>query len=51
MSRDKLTPDELDQLEWLVEHNEIDHITEEMRALIEKYWPWLLGRLPPRVLH
>jgi hypothetical protein len=51
MSRHKLTPEELDQLEWLVEHREIDDITEEMRALIEKHWPWLLDRLPPRVLH
>ena len=51
MSRDTLIPDELDQLEWLVEHNAIEDITEEMRALIEKYWPWLLDRLPPRVLH
>ena len=33
MSRDKLTPDELDQLEWLLDHNAIEDITEEMRAL------------------
>jgi hypothetical protein len=49
--REKLSPDELDHLEWLVEHRKLDDITEEMRALIEKYWPWLLDRLPPRVLH
>ena len=51
MSREKLSPEELDQLEWLLEHNGLDQITEEMRALIEKHWPWLLDRLPPRVLH
>jgi hypothetical protein len=49
--REKLGSDELDQLEWLVEHRKLDDLTEEMRALIEKYWPWLLDRLPPRVLH
>ncbi len=51
MSREKLTPAELDRLEWLLEHNHLDHITEEMRALIEKHWPWLMDRLPPRVIH
>ena len=28
-----------------------NYISEEMRALVEKYWPWLLDRLPPRTLH
>ena len=51
MPREKLGSDELDQLEWLVEHRKLDDLTEEMCALIEKYWPWLLDRLPPRVLH
>ena len=39
MSRHKLTPEELDQLEWLVEHREIDDITEEMRAACESIVP------------
>ena len=51
MAREKLSFEELDHLEWLLEHNQIDDISEEMRALVEKYWPWLLDRLPPRTLH
>jgi len=49
--REKLSAEELDHLEWLIENRQLDDITEEMRALIEKYWPWLLDKLPPRVLH
>ena len=51
MPREKLSAEELDHLEWLIENRQLDDITEEMRVLIEKYWPWLLDRLPPRVLH
>jgi len=29
----------------------LDELSDEMHALVEKYWPWLLDDLPPRVTH
>ena len=49
--RDKLTPGELEELKNFIEHSEIEEISDEIRALVDKHWPWLLDKLPPRVLH
>ena len=49
--RDKLTPSELEELKSFIEHSEIEEISDEIRALVEKHWPWLLDKLPPRVVH
>jgi hypothetical protein len=27
---------------------DIDVIDDEMRELVEKHWPWLVAKLPPR---
>lgn len=45
---DKLTPKDLEQIRRLIEEGELDETSDETRALIEKYWPWLLEKLPPR---
>jgi hypothetical protein len=31
-----------------IEETNIDVIDKDMRALVEKHWPWLLAKLPPR---
>jgi len=46
---DHLSPEELDQIKHFIEKTDIDVISDEMRALVEKHWPWLLPKLPPRV--
>jgi hypothetical protein len=45
----RLSPDELEQLKRFIEETDIDVISDEVRALVEKNWPWLLKKLPPRV--
>ena len=49
--RNKLTPGELEELKSFIEHSEIEEISDELRALVEKHWPWLLDKLPPQVVH
>ena len=45
---DNLSADELEQIRRFVEETDIDVIDDAMRALVEKHWPWLLEKLPPR---
>ena len=46
---DKLSRD-LEQIRRF-EETDVAELSNEMRALVEKYWPWLLEKLPPRVVH
>lgn len=46
---DDLSERDLERLRRFVEEG--DELTDEMHALVEKYWPWLLEDVPPRVLH
>ena len=46
---DNLSHDELEQIRRFIEEG--DELSDEMHALIEKYWPWLLHDVPPRVTH
>ena len=47
---DKLSTEELDQVRRFVEESDIDAIDDEMRELVEKRWPWLVAKLPPRTV-
>ena len=40
---------DLEQLRRFVEEG--DQLSDELHALVEKYWPWLLEDAPPRVTH
>jgi hypothetical protein len=44
----RLSREELEQFRRFIEETDIDVISDEMRALVEKHWPWLLKKLPPR---
>jgi hypothetical protein len=46
---DNLSHDELEELRRFIEEG--DELSDEMHALVEKYWPWLLEEAPPRVMH
>jgi hypothetical protein len=46
---DNLSHDELEELRRFIEEG--DELSDEMLALVEKYWPWLLEEAPPRVMH
>ena len=46
---DDLSYDELEQIRRFIEEG--DELSDEMQALVEKYWPWLLRDAPPRVTH
>jgi hypothetical protein len=48
---DSLSEAELEQIRRFLEETDIDELSDEMHALVEKYWPWLLDELPPRVTH
>jgi hypothetical protein len=48
---DNLSAEELEQIKRFIEETDIDTIDDEMRALVETHWPWLLEKLPPRVTH
>jgi hypothetical protein len=49
---DSLSEAELEQIQrFIIEESDVDELSEEMLALVEKYWPWLLDDLPPRVTH
>ena len=40
---DKLSAEELDQIRRLIENTDIDAVSDKMRELVEKHWPWLLA--------
>ena len=46
---DDLPNDELEQIRRFIEEG--DELSDEMHALVEKYWPWLLEEGPQRVTH
>jgi hypothetical protein len=46
---DNLSYDELEQIRRFIEEG--GELSDEMHALLEKYWPWLLQEVPPRVTH
>jgi hypothetical protein len=48
---DKLSAEELEQIKRFIEETDIAELSDEMRALVETHWPWLLVDLPPRVTH
>ena len=49
---DSLSEAELEQIQrFIIEESDVDELSDEMLALVEKYWPWLLDDLPPRVTH
>jgi hypothetical protein len=46
------SPEDLDQIRrFLEEADRVDVVTDGVRALVEKHWPWLLPKLPPREEH
>jgi hypothetical protein len=47
----RLSEAELEQFRCLFEEVDLEELSDEMQALVGKYWPWLLGRLSPRVIH
>jgi hypothetical protein len=48
---DRLSPKKLEQIKRFINNTDIDVISDEMRALVEKRWPWPVKKLPPRVNH
>ena len=45
---DNLSPAELEEIRRFVEKTDIDVIDDDVRGLVEKLWPWLVAKLPPR---
>jgi hypothetical protein len=46
---DDLSPEELEHIRRFIEETDIDVLQdEEMWALVEKHWPWLLEKLEPK---
>jgi hypothetical protein len=46
----ELSPQELERIRTELEFfDEIEHVSDEMRALIADQWPHLLDKLPPRL--
>jgi hypothetical protein len=42
---------ELERIRRMIEEFEsIEAIDDEMRDLVEKHWPWLVEKLPPRTV-
>jgi hypothetical protein len=48
---DRLSEAEIEQFHRFIQETDVDALSAEMHALVEKYWPWLLDDLPPRVTH
>jgi hypothetical protein len=48
---DNLSAAELEQIRPFSEETDIDVINDEVRELVEKHWPWLVAKLPPRTEH
>jgi hypothetical protein len=42
---DNLSAEELEQIKRFIEETDIYAINDEMRALVEEHWPWLLEKL------
>jgi hypothetical protein len=42
---------EIDQIRRFPEETDVDELSDEMLAVVEKYWQWLLDDIPPRVTH
>ena len=48
---DNLSSEELERIRRMIEEFEsIEAIDDEMRDLVEKHWPWLVEKLPPRTV-
>jgi hypothetical protein len=47
---DNLSDKELEQIRRFIEETDIDVIDDETRELVEKHWPWLVAKLPPRTV-
>jgi len=48
----ELTPQELERIKAEIElFDSIEHVTPEMRALIEGQWPHLLAKIKPAQTH
>jgi hypothetical protein len=46
MSRyDDLSEEEFDRIRRFIEEADIDVVTDDLRELVEKHWPWLLPKL------
>jgi hypothetical protein len=43
---DNLLAEELEQIKRFIEKADIYAVNEDMRALVEEHWPWLLEKLP-----
>jgi hypothetical protein len=48
---DSLSEAELEQFHRFIQEYDVDELSDEMHALVEKYWPWLLDERPPRATH
>jgi hypothetical protein len=47
-----MMPADLKRLhKYMLEVEHIDHISDEMRAVVEELWPELAHKLPPKELH
>ena len=44
---DDLSEAELEEIRRFIENGE--ELSDEMYALVDKYWPWILEDAPPRV--
>ena len=49
---DELSPQQLTRIRRFVEAGDIDTnlVSDELRALVEEHWPWLLPKLEPQTL-
>ena len=49
---DELSPQQLARIRRFVEAGDIDTnlVSDELRALVEEHWPWLLPKLEPQTL-
>ena len=50
---DGLTPEQLMRIRRFVERGDVDTelVSDELRSLVDEYWPWLLPKLEPQTLH
>jgi len=42
---DDLSEEELERIRRFIEETDIDVVTDDLRELVEKHWPWLLPKL------
>jgi hypothetical protein len=43
---DNFSDEQLEQLRRFIADFDTDVMTDELRELVEQYWPWLLVKLP-----